>query len=94
MILLALAFLLILVFLYDTRIFIYALMVFYVLFDMMDGFYDDEKIFAAIRYIIPLSLILVFVLKESVFKKSDFIFVLYYSTHKVTLLSQLKHYWQ
>lgn len=74
MALMALVFLLILVFLYDTKVFIFALVVFYVLYDMMDGFYDDVKIFAAIRYLVPLFLLLTFAVKESAFKKTDLIF--------------------
>lgn len=50
-------------------------MVFFVLFDMLDGFYDDEKVFAALRYIVPLVLILIFLIKNSALKKSDFIFL-------------------
>lgn len=75
MVLFVLAFFLVLAFFYDSKIFIYALMVFFVLFDMFDGFYEDEKILAAMRYIIPLFLISFFVIKKSALKKSDFIFI-------------------
>lgn len=80
MILLGLTLLLVLIFLYNSKTFFYALMVFFVLFDMLDGFYEDEKIFAALRYIIPLVLVLFFLVKESAFKRSDrvlFILFLY-----------------
>jgi len=76
MALLALAFLLVLIFLYDTKMFVYSLMVFYCLFDMLDGFYEDVKIFAAMRYVVPLLLIFVFIFKESAFKKTDSIFII------------------
>jgi hypothetical protein len=78
MILLGLTFLLILVFMYNSKVFFYALMVFFVLFDMLDGFYEDEKIFAAMRYIVPIVLALYFIIKESAFKKSDrILFILF-----------------
>ena len=76
MALLLLACLLVLIFFYDSKIFVYALMVFFTLFDMLDGFYDDEKIFAALRYFVPLFLILIFIIKNSVFKKTDFAFLI------------------
>lgn len=66
---------LVLAYFYDSKIFVYALMVFFVLFDMFDGFYEDQKIFAAIRYIIPLVFISIFVVRQSAFKKTDLIFV-------------------
>lgn len=75
MVLFALAGFLILVFFYNSRIFIYALMIFFVLFDMFDGFYEDDKIFAAIRYIIPLLFISFFVIRESAIRKTDLIFI-------------------
>ena len=71
-----LAFFLILISLYDLKLSVYSLMVFFVLFDMIDGFYKDLKVFAAVRYIIPIFLILFFVVKNSALKKSDFIFLL------------------
>ena len=76
MVLLVLAFLLILISLYNAKIFIYSLMVFFVMFDMFDGFYDDQKFFAAMRYIIPLFLLLFFVFRDSILKKTDFIFLI------------------
>ncbi|MEX2232405.1 MAG: hypothetical protein WD824_09610 [Cyclobacteriaceae bacterium] len=75
MILFALAILLILIFFYNSKIFIYALMVFFVLFDMFDGFYKDEKIFAAIRYVVPLLFVSFFIVRESVLKRKDLIFI-------------------
>lgn len=75
MILLALTFGLVLIFFYDPRKFMYALMVFFVLFDMLDGFYEDQKIFAALRYLIPFMLILIYLVRESAFKRSDFVFL-------------------
>ncbi len=76
MVLLTLTFLLVLTYLYDTKVFVSALIVFFVLFDMLDGFYEDEKIFAAMRYIIPMTLMMVIILKEGAFRKTDFIFLL------------------
>jgi hypothetical protein len=74
MILFAFTFLLILVFFYNQKVFIYALMVFYVLFDMFDGFYEDEKIFAAMRYVIPFIFISVYVVRHAALKKHDLLF--------------------
>lgn len=65
--------------------FIYVLMVFFVLFDMFDGFYKDDKIFAALRYLVPLFFISIFVIRESVIKKGDLIFVVV-SLYLVVLL--------
>ncbi len=42
------------------------------MFDMLDGFYEDEKIFAVIKYVVPLLLISYYLVKESALKKSDF----------------------
>ena len=50
-------------------------MVFFVLYDMLDGFYEDTELYAIMRYIIPLLLILFFIIKKSALKKSDFIFL-------------------
>lgn len=76
MVLFALAILIIIIFLFNLKAFIYSLMVFFVFFDMFDGFYKDEKIFAAIRYIIPLSLMIIYIVKCNVFKKSDIPFLI------------------
>lgn len=75
MILFALSALLILIYFYNQKMFIYALMIFFVLFDMFDGFYKDDKIFAALRYLVPLLFLSIFVIRESVLKKGDLIFV-------------------
>ncbi len=71
MALLGLALLLIIVYIYNSRVFIYALMVFFVLFDMIDGFYEDQQIFTAFRYIVPLLLCVAFIIKNSALKKAD-----------------------
>jgi hypothetical protein len=76
MVLIALALLLIVSFLNNSKLFAYSLMVYFVFFDMFDGFYDDNKVFAAIRYIVPLSLILIYAFRYNVLKKLDFIFLL------------------
>lgn len=75
MVLLVLTVFLIFAFFYNPKTFIYALMVFFVLFDMFDGFYEDEKVFAAIRYIVPLICISIFVVRQSAFRNSDLIFI-------------------
>ncbi|MCP2043991.1 hypothetical protein [Pontibacter sp. HSC-36F09] len=75
MILIALGILLILVFLINQKLFPIGLVVFFLLFDMFDGFYKDDQIFAAIRYIIPLSLILVYLFANGGLRKSDSIFL-------------------
>ncbi|TPE42515.1 hypothetical protein [Pontibacter mangrovi] len=71
MILFALSFLLILVFMFYQRYFIFALMLFFALFDMFDGFYKDEKVFAAIRYAVPLSLTVVYIFRYNVLRSRD-----------------------
>lgn len=73
MVLVLLSVCVVLVFLYNSKTFIYALMTFFVLFDMFDGFYEDEKIFAALRYIIPLFFVFIFVVREAALNKSDII---------------------
>jgi hypothetical protein len=54
MILITLGFLLILVFFFKHKFFIYALVLFFALFDMFDEFYKESQLFAAIRYVVPL----------------------------------------
>ncbi|TXK46764.1 O-antigen ligase family protein [Pontibacter qinzhouensis] len=77
MLLFILALLLAVAFFYDIKHkFIYALVIFFVLFDMVDGFYKDDKIYAAIRYFVPLSMILVYVFRFKPFKKSDSVFLM------------------
>ncbi|WP_143732138.1 hypothetical protein [Pontibacter lucknowensis] len=51
------------------------MVLFFLLFDMFDGFYKDDQIFAAIRYIIPLSLMLVYLFAHGGLRKSDSIFL-------------------
>ncbi|WP_066508809.1 hypothetical protein [Rufibacter sp. DG15C] len=58
-------------FFYSTKVFVYALMVFFVLFDMLDGFYKDDKIYAAVRYLVPLILMGIYIAKYNALKKSD-----------------------
>lgn len=76
MALIALAVLLIIMFFYDSKKFVYALMVFFVLFDMFDGFYDEEKIFAALRYIIPLLFVFIFLIRQRALTRQDFLFII------------------
>ena len=76
MILIALGILLIIVFLVNQKLFPIGLVVFFLLFDMFDGFYKDDQIFAAIRYIIPLALILVYLFAHGGLRKSDSIFLI------------------
>ena len=75
MILFAFTILLIIIFFYNEKVFIYALMVFYVLFDMFDGFYEDEKIYAAMRYVVPLIFLIVLIVKDGILRKSDILFI-------------------
>ncbi|MBK0401918.1 hypothetical protein I5M27_02910 [Adhaeribacter sp. BT258] len=75
MILLGLTILLIILFFYDTRTFVFALIAYFVFFDMFDGFYEENKVYAAIRYIVPLSLGLIYVFKYQALKKSDAVFI-------------------
>ena len=66
--------LLIVLFLYDTRMFVFAMIPYFVFFDMFDGFYDDNKAYAVIRYVVPLGLTLIYVFRYQTLKKSDGIF--------------------
>ncbi|GEO08177.1 hypothetical protein [Segetibacter aerophilus] len=75
MILIVLAVLLIVAFLIDTKPFPYLLMLYFVFYDMFDGFYKDEKIFSALRYLVPLTLILFYIIKYRIVKHIEFIFV-------------------
>jgi hypothetical protein len=75
MLLIALAAFLIVTFLCNTKPFPYLLMVYFVIYDMFDGFYKDDKIYAVLRYIVPLSLMLFYIIKYNAFKKIEFIFV-------------------
>jgi hypothetical protein len=80
MILFALAFSLISIFLVKLRLFPIAVILFFVVFDMFDGFYKDEKVFAAIRYVIPLTLLVIYIIKCQCLKKADlflFIYIFY-----------------
>src|SRR4051812_33924294 len=76
MILIVLAILLVVSFLIDTKPFPYRLMVYFVFYDMFDGFYKDDKIFALLRYMVPLTLILFYFVKYKVSKQLDSIFVI------------------
>jgi len=77
MIIFLLAVLLIAFFIFDNKNFIFALMVFFLLFDMFDGFYKDVKIFAAIRYVVPFVLITIYAFVNKVFIKSDWVFLVF-----------------
>ncbi|MBX0332373.1 hypothetical protein K3G39_03905 [Pontibacter sp. HSC-14F20] len=59
----------------NQKLFPIGLVVFFLLFDMFDGFYKDDQIFAAIRYIIPLSLMVVYLFAHGGLRKSDSIFL-------------------
>ncbi|QDH80093.1 hypothetical protein FKX85_14045 [Echinicola soli] len=76
MILILLSLILIGYFIFDQKNFIYALMVFYLVFDMFDGFYKDLKIFAAIRYILPLVMVIAYIVANKAFRKGDWVFML------------------
>lgn len=49
-------------------------MVYFVLFDMMDGFYEEQKILMTMRYLVPLGLFILFSIKYGCLKYSDTIF--------------------
>src|SRR3712207_6584759 len=74
MILIALALLLFLTFFYKAKLLPYTIMVYFVLFDMFDGFYEEEKVYSVIRYVVPLTLLAIYMLKYRVGKRIDFIF--------------------
>lgn len=76
---------LIVIFFYNIRLFIFSLVIFFVLFDMFDGFYKDDKIYAAIRYVIPLTLLGIYMIKNKVMKIGDSI-ILYASIYLILLL--------
>ncbi|GGZ14978.1 hypothetical protein GCM10007049_03760 [Echinicola pacifica] len=76
MIIILIALILIGYFIYDQKNFIYALMVFYLLFDMFDGFYKDLKVFAAIRYVLPLIMVIAYIIANKAIKAKDGIFFL------------------
>jgi hypothetical protein len=42
---------------------------------MFDGFYKDDKIFALLRYVVPVFLILMYSVKYNVFKRIELIFI-------------------
>lgn len=71
MLIVALVFLLILAFLFRFRQFPSVLIVYFVLYDMVDGFYADQKIYAVFRYLIPLLLLLYYTIRRSAWLKSD-----------------------
>jgi hypothetical protein len=85
MILFALGFLLVIIYIFKQQHFVFALVLFFALFDMFDGFYKDNQIFAAIRYAIPFTLILAYIFTHNAFKKSDSIF-LYLILYLIILL--------
>lgn len=76
MVLLLLAFLLVVTFLISEKIFLYSLMVFFVLFDMLDGFYEDQQVFNVMRYIVPLMLLAFLIVRRSVLKRTDWLLIL------------------
>lgn len=76
MIIIVLVLLLIASFLYNPRRFPYSLVVYFVFFDMFDGFYEENKVFSGIRYLVPLVLMSIYCLKNGILKKIDFIFFL------------------
>ncbi|AWW32529.1 hypothetical protein DN752_21570 [Echinicola strongylocentroti] len=76
MILIFLSLVLIGYFIFDQKNFIYALMVFYLVFDMFDGFYKDLKVFAGIRYVLPLIMVMAYIIANKAFKKGDWIFLI------------------
>ncbi|WP_048919392.1 hypothetical protein [Rufibacter radiotolerans] len=75
MILFALAAILIFLAFYNFKAAVFSLPLFFVFFDMFDGFYKDDKIFAALRYFIPLALLLLYIIRHNALKNYDFVLV-------------------
>lgn len=75
MILILLACILIVGFFNNSRQFPFLLVTYFVFYDMFDGFYKDDKIYAVVRYIVPLILIFIYYIKYDLVKKLDAIFV-------------------
>jgi hypothetical protein len=75
MILIGLAIILVIMFCINTRTFPYMLVSYYVFYDMFDGFYKDDKIYAVLRYVVPLCLIIIYVTKYRALRNLDSIFV-------------------
>ncbi|GAB2530079.1 hypothetical protein [Rufibacter soli] len=71
MILFAFAAFLIITAFYNFKASILSLVLFFVFFDMFDGFYKDDKIFAALRYFIPLGILLVYIVRYQALKTHD-----------------------
>lgn len=76
MLLIVLVFLLIASFIYSPSRFVFSLMAYFVFFDMFDGFYEENKVFSAIRYLVPLLLIIIYCINYGILKKVDVIFLL------------------
>lgn len=76
MILIVLTILLVGLFFYDTSRFPLYVLSYYVFYDMFDGFYQDNKIYAVLRYVIPLMLLFAYVFRYNVFKKLPGIFMI------------------
>ncbi|MEI6946255.1 hypothetical protein V9K67_03575 [Paraflavisolibacter sp. H34] len=75
MILIALAVCLIIGFFVKPKHFPYLMIVYFVFYDMFDGFYKDDKIYSVFRYIVPLTLMFTYCFMYGVLKKLDLIFV-------------------
>lgn len=75
MILIVLAIVLVLMFFNDPKQFPFYLVVYYVFYDMFDGFYQDNKIYAVLRYVVPLMLLFTYCFRYNVFKKLPGIFI-------------------
>jgi hypothetical protein len=75
MILLLFSVILIMSHLYDDQKLPYYLAVYFVFYDMFDGFYKDDKIFAILRYGLPVALMLLYSYKYNIFKRIELVFI-------------------
>jgi O-antigen ligase len=76
MLIILLGLLLVFFFFYDQERIIHYLLVFFLLFDMVDGFYTETKIFPLIRYLLPLTIIIFYILRNKALLVSDFVFLI------------------
>ncbi|HUR12522.1 MAG TPA: hypothetical protein VM012_14195 [Flavitalea sp.] len=76
MILIILACILAASFFSSPRHFPFVLVTYFVFYDMFDGFYKDDKMYAVIRYIIPVLFIFIYFIKYDLLKKIESIFII------------------
>ncbi|WP_200977130.1 hypothetical protein [Echinicola sp. 20G] len=74
MIIIFLGLLLMTCFIFDQKNFIFSVIIFYVVYAMFDGFYKEMKVFAAIRYILPALLLILYIIANKALRTADLIF--------------------